>query len=478
MIRHGIISLLKTFSAEELRMFEDYIDSPYFNKRRSLGKLYRQLIKYYPGFNSDKLTKENLYACLFPGKIYNDSSFRVIISLLNEQVINFIKLRYFENDRMENELTKVKSLARRNYLKSLDKLIKKSLASLKKGNPMAEEYFYYNDNFLSLFTYYFEMKFSGMNDKNLKDFQFENSARNFTAYFYIRTLKTYIVILNLSILYRKEFDTSLLEKNFNSIDKSLLKRYAVIEIYYYLVLLLREEKSEIIYRRVKVLLYKNINKLNRQDTAEILINLGNYASRKISSGYEHFKEEKFELLKKEIEHMTFNINGYMTFVYFKTVVSMALIMNDFGFAKNFIDNYSKYISEYDRDNAFQYGSAMYEFSKKNYETALGHLGKINFSDLYSKLDLKVFQIVIFYEMNYDEALYSAMEAFRHFLRNNKLITKNKYPFYSNFHHALKKLIRIKKNKDPFEKEHLIKNFLSKNMFINKAWIIEKLDGMF
>ncbi len=477
MKRHSLTALLKTLTKEEITLFADYISSPYFNRRKAVIKLFRAVIKFYPAFDDDNFTKKYLFSAVFPGKKYNDSSIRVFISRLNELAFDFTVQRNFEENNPESNLIRIKTMFRRNYFKNGENFIDRSLRSLYENIPPAEDRFYYEHNFNELKKSFLQIKDSGIIDKKLDKLEFTNSIECFTNYFYVRTLKTYIIILNIKILYNRDYDTSFLENIYNTIEMKIINKYPVIEIYYLIVTLLKETANEDAYFRVKSLFYKNLNSFNKSDKEEILINLGNFASRKISEGAEAFRKEKFELLKKEIEQKTFNINGYMTFVYYKTVVSMSLIMKDASFAKKFIEDYAVYLTEDSRNNAYYYCNAMYEFYMKNYNKALEKLSKVNFPDLYSKLDLKVFQIVIFYEMNYDDALYSSIESFRHSLNNNKLITKNKHPYYFNFYRAIKKLTALRNKKDEFEIKLFIKNFLDKHMFINKVWIREKLDNL-
>ena len=55
------IELIKTFSAEEIKNFEEYIKCPLFNKRKELVKLYGLIIKCRPEFTSPDLKRENLF---------------------------------------------------------------------------------------------------------------------------------------------------------------------------------------------------------------------------------------------------------------------------------------------------------------------------------------------------------------------------------------------------------------------------------
>lgn len=76
-------------------------------------------------------------------------------------------------------------------------------------------------------------------------------------------------------------------------------------------------------------------------------------------------------------------------------------------------------------------------------------------------------------MDHYESLNSALEAFRHFLSNSKLIPKQKINQYDIFLKSLKKLAGLKQKEDEFGIKKFIPELISKNNFHNKSWIIEK-----
>ena len=66
-----LINILKTFTPEEMKLFEKYIVSPFHSRGKNCLPLLKQLRKYYPDFNSDKLTYENIYYSIYPGRKFN-----------------------------------------------------------------------------------------------------------------------------------------------------------------------------------------------------------------------------------------------------------------------------------------------------------------------------------------------------------------------------------------------------------------------
>lgn len=476
MKNHGLIKLLKTLSEAEIKSFNDFVCSPYFNKRQAVVRLCEEILKQYPDFEGEELSKQTLYRKLFPGKKYNDSSFRAIVSYLNDLAMSFTVQRTFEDDKPGYELLKIKTMIGRSYYKLNESFFKSSMENLEKSKLLSEDLFFYKNSFHDFYIYYIQTKYAGIFEKHLKEIDFTEVVENAVAYSCIKILKSYIVSLNIQKLYNTDYDTGYLDKMFRGMNEDLIKRHPVIEIYRLIVMMLVTEHEEYFFK-AKELLSRIAGKLNIHDIDEILINLGNYTSRKISTGYREFITEKFDLVKTELKHKSFNVNGYMSFPYYKTTISLALMLKQHSFAADFIEKYYKEMREDIRMDGYYYGKAMYEFNMENFDQSLKFLSKSNFHDLYAKLDLKVFQIVLYYELEYDEALLSAIEAFRHFLKNNKLLTRTRHPYYYYFYQGIKKLARLRQNGNEYDVQLFKKEFLEKHAFINMNWMLKKTDQL-
>ncbi len=55
MHRSSLLEILRTLSKQELAKFEDFVKSPYFNKKENVVKLLLDLKSHAPGFESDDL---------------------------------------------------------------------------------------------------------------------------------------------------------------------------------------------------------------------------------------------------------------------------------------------------------------------------------------------------------------------------------------------------------------------------------------
>ena len=68
MLKSKVIEILRTLSADELKLFREFIRSPYHNKNKNVISLFEIIRKFSPSFNDPNLTKEKVFKKIFPGK--------------------------------------------------------------------------------------------------------------------------------------------------------------------------------------------------------------------------------------------------------------------------------------------------------------------------------------------------------------------------------------------------------------------------
>lgn len=475
MQNNSLIKLLKAFSKKEMQDFREFLISPYFNKKKSVIDLYNILLKHHPEFNNESLLKVNVHSKLFPGKAYNDSNFRVLVHNLNELAKKFCTYRVFENNKTDYNLRELLGLMKKEQFQYLDKMVSGKLRDLDSEDLSADEYYYNKFRLEYENLFYLSVSHASIFEKFLNKVDFEKIFDDLTSFYFMTALRLYINILNLQIIYKKEFKTYHFERMLSLIDDEIIKENPYIEIFFYVLNMLKGNEQNKYYIKTREKLKVLKNKLNAGDLSEIYINLTNYCNRSIAAGKKEFLKDKFEIYKEESESRTYLENGFITPVYYKNRIRLGLDLKEYKWVREFIENFKDKLHSDSKDNVYLYNLALYEFEVNNFNDSLEILSKISLDELYMKFDVKILQIMIYYETNSIEALISSMEAFRHFLVNNKLLPENKKETYTNFHKFLNKLIQLNNNRNYTELER-IKNLISGEMkILNKEWIISKLN---
>src|ERR1700674_5401958 len=100
MLKSNLIEAFRTFTPKEMKEFGEFVNSPYFNKNKNVKKLFDVIKKYYPSLNSDKLNKESVFAKIYTGERYKDSTMRLLMFYLYEVVEKFLAHNSIANNEV------------------------------------------------------------------------------------------------------------------------------------------------------------------------------------------------------------------------------------------------------------------------------------------------------------------------------------------------------------------------------------------
>ncbi len=472
---HSLIKLLSTFSSSEIREFGEFLKTGYFNKRKAVRDLFVALRDFHPGYDGKRFQKERIFGKIFPGKKFNESTFRVLLHYLNESARKFITIKRFEKDQLEYEHSLKSELYDRNLIRNVGKDMDKAIGELDPKTLLSENYFFHKARLEYEKLFYLSNEYAGVYEKFLEEADFQKVFENVTNYYYIRSMRLYLNILNIEAIYSKKFKKEKFEmmmKNFQ-IDKN--SDAIMIHIYYSLINMLTDEKDELHFRNVKKLFTLAKDKMYADDISEVFVNMQNYCKRKVSQGRKEYEMELFRLISEEVDLKSYLRNGLMSNVYYRNAVNAALKVNQADWAKAFIEEYKEEIETESRQNLYNYCLALCEFHEKNFEASLELLSKVKYKDLYQKLDARILLMMIYFELGEQDSLYSLIESYRQFLINDDLIPERRKVSYVNFYKYLNKIIALRKKKDIHGVSKLIKLLEQEKSTSNKDWLMQKLE---
>jgi hypothetical protein len=252
-------------------------------------------------------------------------------------------------------------------------------------------------------------------------------------------------------------------------------------IFYYIILLNREEGDDEIYFEVIRLLGGNLNLLEIEDQRVILAVLFNYTQTQAIKGKLVFRKENFRILKESIEKGLHPMEGnYFPESAYLTTIGIALQEKDYRWAEGFMEKFKNKLPPESRDNAYNYCVSSLNYRKGNYKIALEGLAKVSLDDFYYHIRVKNHEIRIFLELKDYEKVLFTVDSFRHFLGSNKIIPdylRIRFLNYVNFAGRIAHAMLGSESK----KERLInigeeiKNFNS--ALENRTWLLELLNNL-
>lgn len=478
MVNTKLITLLKTLSKSETVKFKDFVSSPFFNKNQSVIKLYEEVIKFYPLFGPEQCKEEIIFKKLFGKEKYNYFKLKNIISDLYQLSLTFLKLTANEKKGIENDINLLNELHERkleNQYIQKEKQINKHLEGIK-----VRDEFYYRSLYemARVNTSHYKFIRSGYTFNLI-----QNEFDIYLQYTLIVLLRNYSKMLTHKNHGNIEFNMEMFENILEYIKDKEFENNPSSRIYKQIIAveLFKDEKD---YRHLLELKERYIENLSMEDLYYILLVANSFAVYRIKLGDEAFCRDRFGILKEMIDR---NIQkpGYILFVNFINTYTSACLVGEYSWAEDFLKKFQSGISPAEEFNNTIYFCKGYQaFRKKEYEKALEYFSKTNFKLFLIKVMVKSYSVRIYYEMSLYEQAYSAIDAFRHYLKSEKLIAEEQKNAHYEFLRNVNELTKLKeediKNKNDVRLvmlKKLIKEMQS-NPLGAKNWLIEKSDNFF
>ena len=455
-----LFTILRTFSDEEIKRFEKFIVSPYHNSGRNLKPLFKIITKNHPQYPAEKLTETKISKALkIPGKtnLKNTSSqLNVRLSELTKMAKDFIVIENVINNKYEYS----KNLAGY-YLKN--NIYNYCLSELKECDKMLNENGI--DELFALERIHLQRI---LMENHYKANKLENSVK---AIRHIPLYSLSFFITNIKVQ---------LYNNFKEypVNYEFLKRIVDGLNAEELVKLCEDDSSGILnktlydYKRCRFYLYeraedfwdliefykKNFEQISRYLKWQYFLGLMRSGTKLMSTrDFPLFADSLNSLIDFIFERKIFSFgdNEPLEDILFTSIIKIKFGLLTSERIQLFTD---KYLPEVNRSRYLQQRSGLYadafiSFKKSDFTKSLSLINLIAGPSLSEKNNLYKLKIAVFYELNYVDDLYYAIDTYNHFLSNNTRIKGKEIKL--KFTDVIKKLFTAKHDNQKLHHEEKI-----------------------
>ena len=477
-----LISLLKSLSPEEFRKFEKFADSSYYNMGRDLSSFIKVLKTFYPEFESNDLNSNFIFKKLYKGKKYDsvksENLIRTFSSHLFRVCKEFLVILEIESRVNTKKYLLLNQLKKKSLYKEFDKefnSIEENIDHTGKGSvgyfvdkflisAIKRDCSLNRDDFGKATEYTIKASENIITAALISAYKFEDEKNLFNAYNY--SIPENLIQSFLDNINSENLITDLKRKGNNN--------YRYLEIFKYIYLMnLNKDKREYFYL-LKDLLIKNSSIFGQSENYVLWNIMLTYCGiNKIDNS------EIFQIYKHMIENEIFRLSDKDKFhiVLFRNIVLNSYSTVEIKWLENFIEKYSPYLHKSHIENMRSYSLAYLCYAKSEYGKALEHILNIKYNLFLFKLDLRILQSKIYYELRYFEEGLSLISAILTYLNSTKEFGDFIKKSVGNFAKCLRELILIrtsaKNNEENFFKlKKDIKNISHTNL---SKWVEEKID---
>ena len=468
-----VIKLLKSLNQNEIRQFKDFVNSPVFNKKEILIRMFDELKKLYPEFSGDKLNEEIFFGKVFPGESYNYFKLKNAMSDLFILGKEFLKFVRFRNDTMIQEKYLIDELRLRDLKTFFKQEHKAAVERIEKLAVKDEHYIFHK---LELVMQ--ELSFLVPQTPNkLLDYQ----QKMFDLFFYysiIKIFRSYNVMLHEEKQNNIVYEKHLLNEFMSFVENSKIDN-PTMQIYYHIISLERE-RNDVNFRNLKEAGIKYKDEISVYDSYMVFLHLNGYCTNEynINTRSDLIKEH-FEIIREK-NTRDFTSLGKLLYPDFINEVKISLRDNQTEWAEDYIIRNAPRLSS-DTESTIYFCNAMINLKKGNPDKALELLSMTNFPNFIIKIQVKILELQIFFDKEYFDQAVSAIDNFRHYLKRENTIKENFKDSFYEFVNILNAMIKLRSGHYGNDKEFYINKIkndvenMTTNQFGIKLWLREKLN---
>ena len=479
-----LIVLLQTFDNTQLKAFDKFIHSPYFNTSQACIRLWQQVYKYAPRFESNLLDKEKIYKKVYHKEIFNDKKLRQLRSRLLKLVEEFMAIENFKED----EFSFKKEIANAYLDKGMKDHFEGKYRELQQSfigrkNLSSKEL----EQKLSL---HHRLYFNELHVKDAKySLDLEKATHQLEEYYHYQKLLYTIEWLSTNTIFKHKIPASI--KTFiESIVQGSTENYSnsreiIFENAIKILVIQDIDITFPIFIQVKQNLTKQYEHLNKIDKIILLRLLINYCIKTSRKG-KYLTSQMFQLYQLGLTDNSLFQKGLMTNISYINIVTTAIKLRKFDWTEDFINKESHRLYEAQSQLYRNMTKAILYYYKKEYKNCLMLLSNLDsFNNVVmeiSKRGLKVrtaFECYLIDE-SYRPIVYANLESFHKYLNRKEFVSDNIMKSFLNFVGFTKRFIKKKEKGLSIKEICSLEEFLIKQEDLPleyKQWLLNHLETL-
>lgn len=459
-----LLILLEKLSKKEMKNFYTYLNKQYRKGHIAL-RLFQYLRKYHPDFETKKVSYEKAFTYLFPSRSFNKITVSNAISDIKVKLDQYFVMQHIQDNEYERKAILLQVYKR--Y--QVDKLIKNNFAEMDRvlNRVQQKDHTYWLRKALLELEYY-----SSVNTERLKKRSSILSADKNLDYFYAALkLKIGSKIFNgYRLMDESEPKVSFLSE----IESLNLHQHSFYHLFYHLATRMFDERDDGIYHQLKEDFFNHHREVSVEDQCTLLTYLLNHNAKEIRKGREDLGEETFELLKFGLEQELFNFQGYLYPNHFLNAIEIAISIEKFSWTEKVIEEWGGKLEPTNRKYYNSLGKAILCLHTQKFEECLDYLIEVDKKEPQNELRGRWLYIATHYELGNrtTEHILYKYDAFKNYVRNNKLISQELKQAVTSSLNILKVFLTEKP-----DKRRILNLIETSKGFFYKKWLKQKAEEL-
>lgn len=467
MANHFLFQLLQALQSHDLPKLRKFLESPYFNHREDVVKLYEHLLNYrktdYVNFD-----KRATFQTLFPGQPYDNRRLNHLFSYLVALIERYFAMEEVLADEPLLRLRQVRALRRRNIGQQFERdvaLLERAHAASPYRNAAfyLYEYELHNERFA----------WEALRTRAVVE-RVPAAATALANFFMLENLRWASTAASARAVRAASHDypvplADLVLRESARIAEADNPALALLRLAHQS---LSEPDNEAAFPDLRAAIDRHIDLLPPAEARDVFMAAINFAIRRHNRGEAVYTREAFALYREALERGVLAENGRLPKYTFINIFNLAELAGAHDWAHTFLDRYAPLLPETDRDNMRRYALALQHFRQADYARVLELLRAVEFTEPFIQLDVRKMLLRSYFERGEWPALASLLDSFQTYLRRRNDLGYHREG-YLNLVRFTKKIARSPQM-SAARRAVLIAKIQETQFLTEREWLLEKL----
>lgn len=446
-----------SLTTTEIREFDKFVRSPFFNTRPQLTELFDELNR-----------------CRAHGQAPSQPETSVAQRLANSALLALLEKYLIFKERFDDpERGKIRLAAayrKRKLSKHFQITLREARASREK-QPWRHADYYHDLNLIAWEQYQFD---TSMHRTDSLPIQAVSDLMDHA--FVARKLRLACLAVSHQAVFKTDYKVGLLDGILQYVAAENLAQIPAIGLYFhcYRFLTAEFEVGEQHFSSFRILLAESAATLPPDDLRTLYLLAINFGIKKLNESRAGWLRITFDLYKSALELDLLVENNQISRFAFNNITAIALRVNELDWAENFIVSYRPKLERQWRDATASLNLARVAYARKDYKTALINLQRSDYKDLINNLIAKTLQLKIYYETDEYDLLASHLASMKTFIRRHTAIGYHRTN-YNRLVYYTEQMMSLNFN-DPKAVAELRERMEKEKILTEKIWIGEMLEG--
>ena len=458
-----IITLLRCLAPKEIRRLDDFIHSPYFGAPADVQAVWRALAALAPEFPEAALDRFAILAQALPDRpLPSDLEISRLLNVLLQLAEQFLAVEHLRQTPADSEWRVLTAYHRH----GLDKHFQ---ASLRRAHRLLDEMPHHDEAWhqLQFAVAGVEARHEVHNQARTVDHHLQHLASALDDYYHSTRLRLTCELVNRQNILSTASEAPIQAEAAALLAVSAGSASPIVQLYAQLLRLLTDGEDSSHFDALRALMATHKAILSPDELRELYSYAQNYCIRRVRLGDAAFLRALFDLYQQLIQDGILLENKELSPWKYKNIASVGLQVGEYAWVEDFVTRHRPDLPELFRDSAYAYNMADLAYHRGDYATALRTLVQVEFTDVFYSLDTRKMLLKVYYLQGATEPLLSLIQAFRVYLRRNKLLSDANRSAYTHFVHIVHQLWRAQAGGDARQLLPLIE---ATQPLVDEAWL--------